>query len=350
ALGGWGATVPVQKLERGDRGDAVIRLRTRLETMGYLTQSSVAKYDRTIEAAVREMQADHGLEVDGVAGISTLEELNVAATARLKSVLVALERERWLNSAETRSAKRRSTRQILVNLTDFSARVLDAGAETFYTRAVVGKNSKDRRSPEFSDLMEFMVINPTWHVPRSIAVKEYLPKLRANPNAASYIRLVNSRGQVVSRDTIDFAAYDRSSFPYSMKQPPSKSNALGLVKFMFPNEYNIYLHDTPHKKLFGRETRAFSHGCIRLSDPFGFAYHLLAVQEDDAEAFFASKLATGRETQVDLEEPVPVHIVYRTAISDAHGEVGYRRDVYGRDDTIWKALSQAGVSLPDVQG
>lgn len=343
--GGWGPTLSLKKLEPGDSGAAVIRLRDRLVSMGYLSQNFTARYDKIVEAAIRRVQADHGLEEDGIAGKSTLEALNVPVADRLKSVLVALERERWLNKPNDEA-----DRQILVNLTDFSARVFDAGAQSFYTRAVIGMNSSGRQSPEFSDVMEFMVINPTWHVPRSIAVKEYLPKLRQNPNAVGHLRMVNSRGQVVSRENIDFAAYGPGSFPYAMKQPPSSSNALGLVKFMFPNEHNIYLHDTPHKKLFARETRAYSHGCIRLSDPFGFAYHLLARQEEDPKAFFHQTLGTGRETQVDLDQAVPVHIIYRTAISDAKGEIGYRRDVYGRDAKIWKALSRTGVSLPGVQG
>ncbi len=345
ALGGWGPGAPAQKLEPGERGPAVIRLRDRLIALGYIAQSATARYDTTIAAAVRAVQTDHGLAVDGVAGEATLTALNVPATERLQSVLVALERERWLAAAGERGA-----RHIIVNLADFSARVLDDGAQTFYTRAVVGMNRTGRRSPEFSDQMEHMVLNPTWHVPRSIAVKEYLPKLRNNPKALGHLRMVNSRGQVVSRQSINFAAYGARSFPYAMKQPPSSRNALGLVKFMFPNEYNIYLHDTPHKDLFAREIRAYSHGCIRLSDPFGLAYHLLARQEADPQAFFHATLDTGRETRVDLAQPVPVHIIYRTAVSNARGEIGYRRDVYGRDAQIWNALSQAGVSLPGVQG
>ena len=135
-----------------------------------------------------------------------------------------------------------------------------------------------------------------------------------------------------------------------MRQPPSERNALGLVKFMFPNPYNIYLHDTPAKNLFAREVRAFSHGCIRLADPFDFAYALLAPQTDDPEAFFAAKLAAGREQTVMLEQPVPVHIIYRTALVDPKGRMEYRRDIYGRDARIWEALDKAGLALRDVQG
>jgi len=135
-----------------------------------------------------------------------------------------------------------------------------------------------------------------------------------------------------------------------MRQPPSRSNALGLVKFMFPNPYNIYLHDTPAKNLFAREVRAFSHGCIRLADPFDFAYTLLSKQTDDPEGFFKAKLNTGKETKVLLEQPVPVHIIYRTAVTDSKDNIQYRRDVYGRDAKIWSALSSAGVALRGVQG
>ena len=198
-----------------------------------------------------------------------MKAINMSAEDRLKSVIVAMERERWLNLPGGKGE-----RHILVNLTDFSARIMDNDHETFRTRAVIGMHKDGRRSPEFSDEMEHMVINPTWHVPRSIAVKEYLPKLRANPNAVSHLRVVNSRGQTISRGSVNFAAYSARTFPFALKQPPSPRNALGLVKFMFPNKYNIYLHDTPHKDLFSRETRAYSHGCIRLADPFDFAYEL----------------------------------------------------------------------------
>jgi len=291
-----------------------------------------------IESALRAFQADHGLETDGVAGASTIAAVNVSAEERLASVLVAMERERWLPAE-------RGARHILVNLTDFSARILDHDSVTFETRAVVGKNAYDRRSPEFSDEMDHMIVNPTWHVPRSITVNEYLPKMQANRNAVGHLRLYDSRGRVVPRSAVNFRAYTARSFPFALKQPPSNSNALGLVKFMFPNKYNIYLHDTPQKHLFDREKRDFSHGCIRLAQPFEFAYALLAPQESDPERRFHGALDSGRETRIDLERHVPVHLVYRTAITQAGGRTQYRDDVYGRDARIWQALERAGVSL-----
>ena len=343
AEGGWGRPVQAGKLEPGDTGPAVIALRNRLIAMGYLGRSVSRSYDPAMEAAVRAFQTAHGLEPDGVAGAATLAEINTAPEERLKSVLVALERERWLN-------RDRGARHVLVNLTDFSAAIVDHGAVTFRTRSVVGKNTSDRRTPEFSDVMEHMVINPSWYVPRSIITKEYLPQLRANPHAVSHIEITDSRGRRVNRGAVDFSQYSARSFPFAMRQPPGSRNALGLVKFMFPNKHNIYLHDTPQKHLFAREVRAYSHGCIRLADPFDFAYALLARQSDDPKALFHGILNTGKETKVDLEEPIPVHIIYRTAFTGARGELQFRRDVYGRDAAIWDAMSAAGVVLDTVQG
>ncbi len=341
--GGWGAGVPIDKLEFGDTGPNVIKLRNRLITMGYMKPSASPKFDKELLAAVKAFQTAHGLASDGVVGQGTITELNRSASDRLKSVYVALERERWL-------PRERGQRHILVNQADFSAKIVDDGLATFETRAVIGKNVHDRRSPEFSDKMEHMVINPSWYVPRSIITKEYLPQLQSNPNAVNHIHITDRSGRQVDRGAVDFSQYTARNFPFAMRQPPSKSNALGLVKFMFPNQYNIYLHDTPQKSLFARETRAFSHGCIRLAQPFEFAYALLAKQEEDPKAFFQRVLSTGKETTVPLEQHVPVHLIYRTAYIGPKGDVQYRRDVYGRDQKIWEALQKAGVALPDVQG
>jgi murein L,D-transpeptidase YcbB/YkuD len=296
-----------------------------------------------MQKAVQKFQTSHGLEADGVAGATTIDEINKPVTARLQSVIVAMERERWL-------PEQRGKRHVLVNLADFHAQIVDDGLVTFRTRSVIGKNQGDRRSPEFSDTMELMVINPSWYVPRSIVVKEYLPQLQRNPNAVSHINITDRQGRIVNRSTMDFSQFTRRNFPFAMTQPPSNRNALGLVKFLFPNKYNIYLHDTPSKSLFGRESRAFSHGCIRLQDPFDFAYALLARQSDDPVGLFQGILKSKKQTEVRLEQPIPVHLIYRTAFTTLQGGVEFRRDVYGRDAKIWKALNQAGVELPVVQG
>jgi murein L,D-transpeptidase YcbB/YkuD len=343
AAGGWGEPLAVSPVEPGDTGAVVVALRDRLMRMGYLAPTATASYDRAIQSAVQAFQLAHGLVADGRAGEGTILELNISAGDRLKSVIVALERERWLDIDQ-------SVRHIWVNLPDFRAKIIEDGRTVFDTRVVIGKNVPDQRSPEFSDEMEHMVINPSWGVPRSIIVKEYLPLLQQNPNAVGHLQVIDGRGRVVPRGSVDFAAYSARSFPFGLRQPPSDGNALGLVKFMFPNQYNIYLHDTPSKSLFGNDVRAYSHGCIRVADPFDLAYALLALQSDDPEAEFKAHLDSGKETTVKLDKTVPVHLVYFTAYPDSKGRIGYRRDVYGRDAALFKALEEAGVALGGVQG
>lgn len=338
ATDAWGPQVVAKALKAGQTGPAVVQLRDRLIAMGYLAPTATASYDDSITSAVMRFQADHGLTPDGVAAAGTLAEVNVQPIDRLKSVIVAMERWRWINMDL-------GARHVWVNLADFSAEIIDDDKVTFETPAVVGQNIKDHRSPEFSDTMEFMVLNPTWNVPRSIVTKEYLPALQQDPNADGQLQLIDTSGHVVDRASVDFTQYDANTFPFELKQPPSNGNALGLVKFMFPNKYNIYLHDTPSKYLFKRETRAFSHGCIRLGEPFNFAYTLLARQSDNPQATFKAALDKRVENTLNLAQPVPVHLVYFTAIPTPTGQMTYRRDIYGRDAEIFAALTKAGVAL-----
>ena len=359
--GGWAAPVVAERLELGDQGPAVAALIARLQAMGYLaegpssasvtlstandaqtaTEAPVPSlFDDRLVGAVMRFQADNGLTQDGIVGANTLAAINVDAETRLKDVILAMERQRWMNFD-------RGERHVLVNIPDFHATVVDQEFVTFSTRSVVGHPDPRRHTPEFSDVMEYMVINPSWTVPRSITTREYLPQLQEDPTAQSQLELW-SGGQVVDRAQVDFTQYTASTFPYTLRQAPSTSNALGLVKFMFPNPWNIYLHDTPAKNLFARETRAYSHGCVRLQDPFDFAYHLLAPQVDDPEAYFARILATGRETTVRLETPIPVHLVYWTSFVDPDGRLQHRADIYGRNADLWQALEAAGVSVAAI--
>jgi len=343
AAGGWGPTVGGGGLEPGSSGSDVVALRNRLVAMGYMDRSATQTYDASVQMAVQRAQHAHGLGVDGVAGSGTLAALNVPVERRLEQIIVAMERERWMNMP-------RGERHIWVNLADFTAAIIDNSRVTFQTRSVIGATDGSRQSPEFSDLMEHMIINPSWYVPRSIIVGEYLPALQRNSNAVSHIEITDNRGRVVNRSAVNFSQYSARTFPFSMRQPPSSRNALGLVKFMFPNPYNIYLHDTPSKSLFDREVRAFSHGCIRLSDPFDFAYALLAPQTTDPIGYFQRILRTGTETQVNLENPVPVHLVYRTAFTHTDGQLNFRNDIYNRDSQIWNALANAGVAVRAIGG
>ncbi|MGR3436202.1 MAG: L,D-transpeptidase family protein [Shimia sp.] len=338
AAGGWGAQIPVERLEPGDVGPAVVALRDRLRAQGFLSPTPTAAYDERIAAAVSEAQEAMGLPIDGIAGPRTIAALNVSALRRLEQVTVAMERERWMPE------ERGAGREIWVNLPAFETVVLDDGVETFRTVSVIGRAEDGRYTPEFSDRMDHMVINPTWFVPRTIAVRDYLPRLRANPYAASYMRILDRNGREVNRAR-GFSQYTARTFPFSMRQPPGPRNALGLVKFMFPNQHAIYLHDSPAKQLYDEEVRAFSSGCIRLKEPFEFAYHLLARQSEDPEGLFQRILRSGKERRVDLAEEIPVHLVYRTAFTDARGVLHFRDDIYGRDAKVLAALRDAGVRI-----
>ena len=339
----WGPVLLDERLSKGAEGDQVVQLRNRLISQGYLKQTASARFDGDLRLALQRFQKDHGLSPDGIAGSNTIAELNVPLSQRLQSIEVAMERERWINHPK-------QNRQIVVNLTDYTVKLIENGAVKFQTRSVVGADIDDQRSPEFSDVMEYMVINPTWNVPKSITLNEYLPELQEDPSAHSYLTLYDPDGQVVDRDFVDFLAYDQDSFPFDLKQLPSQTNALGLVKFMLPNPHNIYLHDTPSKALFAKETRAFSHGCIRLHQPFDFAFELLSDQSYDPVGDFYRLLDAGKEASIILKNPVPVHIIYRTAVTEYDGRIGFRRDIYGRDARIFEALRMAGLALEATQG
>ena len=329
-------------LRPGDRGPGVVALRERLQEVSHLGRHLTASYDGDLQEAVRAFQTEMGLEADGIAGPDTIAALMVPAEERLGSVLSAMERERWV------ADPRDSGRVIVVNLPEFTARVLDDGREVFRTRAVVGATDDGKPTPEFSDEMTHMVVNPSWYVPPGIIKRDYLPKLQANPYALSKYEIRDRRGRPANR-AAGFWQYTASNFPFSIRQAPGPDNALGRVKFMFPNPWSIYLHDTPAKDLFDRDRRAYSSGCVRLADPFGFAYLLLSAQEADPEATFQSILRTGRERRIDLAAPIPVHLLYRTAFADAKGRVTFRPDIYGRDRKVLNALEREGVVLAPLR-
>lgn len=335
---GWGPKVAASRLQPGDSGPGVISLRNRLMRMGYLRRTVSATYDDRIAAGVRAFQDAHGLLVDGVAGDGTMRMLNTSPDTRLSQIIVALERSRWMNFDL-------GARHVEVNIPDFSAKLVQNERVIFKTRAVVGQPHDDMRTPEFSDKIEYMVFNPSWYVPKTIAVDEYLPMLQEDPYSVSHLELLGPDGNPVDRSKVDFAAYNMDNWNLLLKEPPSQGNALGLVKFMFPNKYNIYLHDTPQKSLFTQQTRAYSHGCIRLQQPFDFADELLQPQTTDPQAFVKDALTHGEEYYVNLDKKLPVHIIYRTARVSPGGVLEFRGDIYGRDQVIFSQLRKTGVEL-----
>lgn len=336
AAGGWGPRVSEQNYTLGTSGPGVIVLRNRLISMGYLDRSAAATYDGALQTAVMQFQINHGIDATGIAGVETVRAMNVLPEERLKSVVVALERERWLNIP-------RGERHIWVNLTDFHARIIDNDQVTFETRAVVGAQDSEKHTPEFSDLMRYMEINPDWTLPRSILARSYWGALASG--GARHLEVTDASGRVVPRGDINFGRYTPANFPFNVRQPPGPTNALGEVKFMFPNPYAIYLHDSPERHLFSTIVRTHSSGCVRLNEPRLFAYELLSRQADDPQRLYHSVLDTGQQTRVYLETPVPVHLVYRTAFTNVQGALNYRADIYGRDAKIYSALVRVGAVL-----
>lgn len=326
----------------GQSGAGVVPLRDRLNAIGFTTTAQdPTQYDAPLAEAVAAYQRAAGLRDDGVAGPQTIQLLNGDAPtgqgARQRAILVAMERLRWMGSAPL------GDRYVWVNIPEYSTTIIENGHEVFRTRSVVGKDDEHMRTPEFSDMMSNVVVNPAWNVPRSITTREYLPKLQANRNAVSHLDLVNGRGQVVSRDGIDFNQYNARNFPFRLREKPNEDNALGIVKFIFPNQWNIYLHDTPSKHLFANTNRAYSHGCVRIGDPRDLARALLSKQTDDPAGMFQRTLDSGRETWLTLRPAVPVHLVYFTAWPDQSGNIRLFGDIYGRDARVWQALQAQGV-------
>lgn len=340
------ALIPAGKMMRpGYSGQRVAMVRERLGVLGYGFLGSSTEYDDLLAEIVRQFQEDNKLTADAVMGPATIGAMNKSSSDRMEHVLVNLERQRWMNHDRT-------GRHIEVNLADFSMKVIDDERVTFTSKVVVGKTGRDFRTPEFSKDMTHLIVNPYWHVPKSIAGREYLPLLKQDPMALANrgLLLLNRRGQILNTAGADFSGYSENNFPFFIKQPPGGRNALGRVKFMFPNRNNIYLHDTPAKKLFNRDRRAYSHGCVRVHKPFELAYHLLAPQEADPKGTFHWLLNKKRERQVDLDTPVPVHLLYNTAFMAEDGSIAYREDIYKRDRGVFEALLDAGVTVADVSG
>ena len=342
--GGWGPTVAADSLKLGASGPEVVVMRKRLTQMNYGNLGASPVYDEGLQRTIEAFQIDHGLNADGVAGKVTLSAINTSPETRLKQVIIALERLRWLNKALGK-------RHIIVNEAAFTATVFDNGKPSFETRVVVGKPGR-WRTPEFEEAMTHLIVNPSWFVPDSIAGGEYLPQLRENPGALERqgIIMTDADGHVVDSTTVDYSAYTKTNFPYTLRQPPGNDNALGIVKFMFPNRHAIYLHDTPSKSLFGRDIRTYSHGCVRVQDPYDLAYTLLAKQSSNPKSLFDSAVARGVETVIQLDQKVPIYLVYHTAWVGADGRPNYRADSYSVDEKLFSALAKAGVVSRGVRG
>jgi len=293
-------------------------------------------YDEEVVAAVKEFQKKNGLSADGVVGPATTRALNGDSyTGRIEKLVLNMERARWL-------PRDLGKRHIFVNQTSYQVRVVDSGRTIHSARVIVGKYK--HQTPSFSDQMETVVFNPYWNVPRSIATKEMLPNLWANPYYLDDkgFEVFSRRGQV-SSGSVDWGEYTPKTMPFTFRQPPGPSNALGTMKFLFPNRHNVYLHDTPTKHLFSKNVRAFSHGCVRVQNPDKLAQVILE-REGWTPNRIASAVRAGKNRKISLKTKVSVHLAYFTAWADG-SDVSFYKDVYGRDKLLKRALGRNLVAM-----
>jgi len=339
--GEWIRIDSARPLIRPEQSDERIeKIRGRLSLLGdlpdaYAQASKPGIYDAELELAVRRFQHRHGLTTDGIIGPLTLEALNTSPSERIDQLRANLERWRWL-------PRSLGEEYILVNIAGFDMQVISHDKEVMRQRVVVGQPY--RRTPVFTERMSYLVINPSWEVPHRLASQDQLPRIQANPDYLEEMGFAVLQGWGaneirVDPKEVDWHSFSRRTFPYRLRQAPGPDNALGQVKFMFPNRHNVYLHDTPARGLFALADRALSSGCIRIEDPAGLARWLLTersaiLSPERLEATYES----GRETTIRLDRNLPVHLLYWTAWVDEDNLVHFRRDIYQRDRRLIEAL------------
>lgn len=349
AAGGWPALGQGERLEFGDSGEQIRGLRDVLIMTGDLPASEWSariaggSFDPAMELAVKSFQARHGLTADGIVGAGTRAEMNTPVEARVRQILVNMERVRWLPDDL-------GDPHVLVNLAGYDVDFVAAGASTLDMRAVVGKPA--RSSPVFSGVITYLEINPSWSVPRIIATEDLLPKIRKDPHflAANGFTLTAASGAVVDPLGVDWTSVSAGNFPYRLRQAPGPRNALGRIKFMFPNHFDVYLHDTPSRGLFARNQRAYSSGCIRVEKPVDFALKLLEANGTWSRSRLLGVIASGESRTVSLRRPVPVHLTYQTAWRDPDGTVNFRDDIYNRDKPVETVLFARRISVAQAGG
>lgn len=338
--GGWPEVPEDLEVERGSEGPGVAKLRARLAAGGDLEPAEGNVFDPATLEALKRFQVRHGLEPDGELGSQTREALRVPASERLRTLEVNLERWRWLGGDF-------EDPYVAVNIPDYHLWIQRGEKRPLEMRVIVGKRLN--KTPVFSDRMTYLVLNPSWYVPASIAKEELLPTIREDPSYARRQGFEITRisdEESVPVDPTDLEPPGPEAPRYRLRQLPGPKNSLGRIKFMFPNEHNIYLHDTPADSLFSRTHRGFSHGCVRVEKPIELAAYLLDDKEGWSRERIESVLAKGGTRQVELPEPIPVHFMYWTSWVDEGGVVHFRKDLYGHDDRLAEELqAQPRVSL-----
>jgi murein L,D-transpeptidase YcbB/YkuD len=330
AHGGWHSVVKGASLKKGDSGERVIELRKRLT----ITGDSPGEYagiedtfDEGLHNSVIRFQRRHGLKEDGVIGPETIKNLNVPVEKRIHQIEINMERLKLM-------PKDMDQRYIAVNIAAFELEVVENENTVVNMKVIVGRPYW--HSPLFSAKMTHLVFNPSWYVPNSIAIREVLPKVKKESGylvkeGIKVFEKEKGYRKALDASAINWADVTADNFKYRFVQVPGILNPLGKIKFVFPNEYNVYLHDTPAKVLFEKSSRAFSHGCIRIEKPVELAEYLLR----DDPAWTREKILTmidnGKEVKIQIPSPVNIHILYLTAWVDKDNILQFREDVYGRD-------------------
>ncbi len=337
ARGGW-PTVPAGPvLHPGERDARVAALRARLIVTGDLPDGHEQDaaddpevFDASLAAGVRNFQSRHALTVDGVVGRQTLAAMNVPVERRIEQLRLSLERARWVMDE-------RSGDLVVVNIAGAEVYVVQDGRVTWTRRAVVGQPY--RQTPVFKGRITYLELNPTWTVPPTILRKDMLPRVRKDPGylIAQNITVLDADGRAVDPLGVDWNAL--RGMPYTLRQEPGPNNALGRIKFMFPNEHFVFLHDTPSRSLFARAERTFSSGCIRVEDPTMLAEILLRDSEQWSRQQVEAAIANGRTRRVSLAQPWPILVLYWTAEQDEFGRSRFFPDVYDRDARLLRALN-----------
>lgn len=338
ADGPWPLVEAGPPLHDGDRSPRVVQLRARLEATGeaepLAEDAEALLFDEALVSAVQAFQRSVSLDPDGVVGARTLAQLNITPDQRVGQLLANLERWRWLPEDLGR-------RHIRVNIADFSLEARNNGVVERRHDVIVGRDY--RRTPVFSAPLVYVIVNPWWETPYSLAVRDELPAFQRDREAVTRLgfQVIDQDGVVVDPATIDWTALTASTFPYRLRQAPGPLNALGEVKLIFPNRYNVYLHDTPTRDLFARARRAFSSGCVRVRDPLDLTAWVLAETPGWTPERLAAVAAGTVTTPVTLAQPIPVHILYWTAVPDEVAGVRFVPDLYQRDGRVLAALNEA---------
>ncbi|PRY84992.1 L,D-transpeptidase family protein [Mongoliibacter ruber] len=330
-------TIKIDKsIKLNDTHSSIPEIKKRLNFWGFLDtlDSSGKTYNEKTMEGLKLLQVRHGMEPDGVIGQGTVFALNQTPDDLIAQAAVNLERLRWLPD------NIKDSELILVNTANFQLDYIQNRDTLLTSKVIVGRTYHS--TPQFSAEMSYLVFSPTWTVPVSITRSEIIPAAKKDPDyfRKKNMKLLTSGGREVDPSSLDWSKVNPREFPYTVRQEPGEQNSLGLVKFMFPNKYSVYIHDTPSRSLFVREDRALSHGCIRIQKPFEFAKLLLSYDSRWTDDRIKSAMRQDKEQTVLLNRKIPVVIFYLTYWADPNGNVFFRRDIYNRDKEIFDALQQ----------